>query len=124
MATSLWDYVSAIAETKKDLEITKAYNTFMINRSLSFFMDTIFYANEMNIWWRNVDNQMHFDYLRNSIRAKRRRSGKWPKPNKDENLEAVMKFYGYGRREAFDALSVMDLEHIEMIKQQLEQKGK
>jgi hypothetical protein len=121
--TNIWDYVSSITETKKKLEIEKAYNTFMINRALSYFADTLFFANEMNKWWRNVDNDQHYDYLRYAIRAKRRRSGKWAKRSTDINLEAVMKFYGYGRREAADAMSVMDSEHIEMIKQDLESRG-
>jgi len=27
----------------------KSYNAFMINRSLSYFQDTVFFANEMNL---------------------------------------------------------------------------
>jgi hypothetical protein len=119
----VWDYVSSISLSKEKLEVTKDYNPFMVNRALSFFTDTIFYANEMNIWWRNIDNEMQFDYLRNSIRPKHRRSGKWPKQQANEDLDTVMKYYGYGRREAADALTVMDSKHVEMLKDELERRS-
>ena len=48
-----FEYVNSINYTKKDIMIDdiaeKAYNPFMINRSLSYFNDTVAMANEMNI---------------------------------------------------------------------------
>ena len=47
-----FEYLKAINETKKDIMVDdvaeKQYNPFIINRGLSFFKDTILYANEMN----------------------------------------------------------------------------
>ena len=47
-----FEFLNAINYTKKDLmvdpENEKHYNSFVINRSLSYFPDTVAIANEMN----------------------------------------------------------------------------
>ena len=88
---SPFEYIKAINESKEDIMIDsiseKKYSPFIVNRGLSFFMDTIFQINEMN---RNyhLDSRLQFDYLLNSIRKKKRYS-KWLKPEKLDNLEIV-----------------------------------
>ncbi len=61
-----FEYVNAINTTKKDIMIDelaeKAYNPFIINRSLSYFNDTVLMANEMNIN-HHLDNRLQFDFL-------------------------------------------------------------
>ena len=48
-----FEYVKAINNTKKDIMVDdiaeKEYNSFMVNRSLSNFRDTVLYANLMNV---------------------------------------------------------------------------
>ena len=50
---SPFDYLNSINDTKKDLmvdDITeKQYNAFLVNRGLSYFSDTVLFANEMNV---------------------------------------------------------------------------
>ena len=50
---SPFDYLNAINTTKKDIMVDdvaeKAYASFMVNRGLSYFPDTILFANEMNV---------------------------------------------------------------------------
>ena len=47
-----FDYVNAINYSKKDIMVTrddeKVYVPFMVNRSRSYFSDTLLLANEMN----------------------------------------------------------------------------
>ena len=48
-----FDFLNAINETKKDIFredplAQKDYSAFMVNRGLSYFPDTIMFANEMN----------------------------------------------------------------------------
>ena len=91
---SPFDYLKAINETKEDVMLTsqdeKKYSSFIVNRGLSFFMDTIFQSNEVN---RNhhLDSRLQFDYLLNSIRQKKRYS-KWLKPEKLNDLEVVKEY--------------------------------
>ena len=67
-----FEYVNAINNTKKDIMIDdiaeRGYNSFMVNRSLSYFNDTVLYANEMNIH-HNIDNRLQFDFLINMVRT-------------------------------------------------------
>ena len=48
-----FEYVNAINHTKQNVMVDdmaeKAYNPFMVNRTLSYFSDTILMANEMNL---------------------------------------------------------------------------
>ena len=106
---SPFDYLKAINETKEDVMLTpqdeRKYSSFIVNRGLSFFMDTIFQVNEMN---RNhhLDSRLQFDYLLNNIRKKRRYS-KWLKPEKLQNVELVKEYYGFSYEKAKDALRIL-----------------
>ena len=120
-----FDYLKAINETKEDVMLTaqdeKKYSSFIVNRGLSFLMDTIFQANEIN---RNhhLDSRLQFDYLLNSIRQKKRYS-KWLKPEKLDDLDIVKEYYGFGNEKAKNALQVLTDEHLAYIRRKLNQGG-
>lgn len=127
--SSIWDYVNAINHNKKDLLrntenddlASKSYNGFMINRSLSYFIDTILYANEINKY-PQLDNLLQNDYLLNSIRAKKRFS-KWSKREMDSDLEAVKVYFGFNNRKAETALSILTREQLDEIHKVLDKGG-
>ena len=77
-----FEYLNAINSTKKDIMVDdiaeKGYNSFMVNRGLSYFNDTVLMANEMNVN-HTIDNRLQFDFLINIVRKKKRFS-KWIKP--------------------------------------------
>jgi hypothetical protein len=85
-----FDYTNSITYTKKNLirdtenpELAeKQYNAFLTNRGLSYFPDTIMYANDMNMR-PELDGLLQYEYLLNSIR-KNKRFSKWAKASKDE----------------------------------------
>ena len=120
-----FDYLKAINETKEDVMLTsqdeKKYSSFIVNRGLSFFMDTIFQANEIN---RNhhLDSRLQFDYLLNSIRQKKRYS-KWLKPEKLDDLDIVKEYYGFGNEKAKNALQVLSVDQMAYIRRKLNQGG-
>ncbi len=78
---SPFDFLNSINDTKKDLfedpQAEKDYNAFLVNRGLSYFPDTILFANEMNIK-RDTPKQWQFDFLRLAI-PKKKRFSKWHK---------------------------------------------
>ena len=45
----------------------KAYTSFMVNRGLSYFPDTILFANEMNVH-HHIDHRLQFDFFINIIK--------------------------------------------------------
>ena len=70
-----FDYLKSINATKKNImvdDITESeYNAFIINRGLSFFPDTVLYANEMNLN-HHLDSRLQYDFLINIIKKKKR----------------------------------------------------
>jgi hypothetical protein len=121
-----FEYLKAINETKKDIMVDdiaeKEYNAFLINRGLSFFKDTILYANEMNIH-HHLDNRVQFDFFINIIRKKKRWS-KWIKADDVANLELIKEYYGYSNEKAKSALTLMSNEQIEQLKMRIYKGGK
>jgi hypothetical protein len=121
-----FEYLKAINETKKDIMVDdvaeKQYNPFIINRGLSFFKDTILYANEMNRH-HHLDHRVQFDFFINIIRKKKRWS-KWIKTSEVDNLELIKEYYGYSNEKAKSALSLMSNEQIEQLKQRIYKGGK
>ena len=113
-----FEYLNAINDTKKDIMVDdiaeKGYSSFMVNRGLSYFNDTVLFANEMN---RNhhLDNRLQFDFLINIIR-KRKRFSKWMKPEVVSDVEVVKEYYGYNNEKARQALTLLTPEQITMIK--------
>ena len=122
---SPFEFIKAINETKEDVMVDdvseKKYSPFIVNRGLSFFMDTIFQVNELN---RNhhLDSRLQFDYLLNSVRKKKRYS-KWLKPEKLSDMDIVKEYYGFGNQKAKDALSILTKEQLDYIKDKLNQGG-
>ena len=93
---SPFDFLNEINYGKKNIMIDditeKQYNSFMVNRGLSYFKDTVVIANEMNIN-HHLDNRLQFDFLINIIRRKRRFS-KWNKPQIVDDLDVIKEYYG------------------------------
>ena len=121
-----FEYVNAINNTKKDIMIDdiaeRGYNSFMVNRSLSYFNDTVLYANEMNIH-HNIDNRLQFDFLINMVR-KRKRFSKWEKVVSESDVEVVKEYYGYNNEKAYQALSLLTSKHIDELKKKVYKGGR
>ena len=121
-----FDYLKAINETKKDIMVDdiaeREYNPFIINRGLSFFKDTILYANEMNRY-HHLDNRVQFDFFINIIK-KRNRWSKWLKASEIDNLEVIKEYYGYSNEKAKSVLSLLDNNQIEELKRRIYKGGR
>jgi len=104
-----FEYVNAINLTKKDLMIDdlteKGYSPYMVNRSLSYFPDTVALANVMNRY-HQLDKKLQFSFLLNIVR-KRKRFSKWDKQIFSDDLEVVKEYYGYSNEKAKSALSLL-----------------
>ncbi len=100
----------------------KAYTSFMVNRGLSYFPDTILFANEMNVH-HHIDHRLQFDFFINIIKKKKRFS-KWAKPINIENLELIKEYYGYSNEKAKSVLSLLNDEQINELKLRMYKGGK
>ena len=121
-----FDYLNAINATKEDVMVDDVaeskYNAFLINRGLSYFVDTVLYANEMNLH-NHIDKRMQFDFLQSSIR-KRKRFSKWAKAEKVTDLEVVKEYYGYSNEKAKAILPLLNDEQLDQLKLKLDKGGK
>ena len=113
-----FDIVNTITNSKvlkDDGTFESAYIPFLINRNVSFFVDTLFFANEMNLN-SHLTKKQQFDYYFHSIKP-RKRYAKWPKKNtEDENLEMVEQYFGYNNEKAKSALALLNETQIKTIK--------
>ena len=121
-----FDYLNSINLTKQDIMIDddceKAYNSFMVNRGLSYFPDTIIIANEMNRH-HQADNKLQYQFLINMIR-KRKRFSKWAKAQKESDIDAVKEYYGYSNEKARQALTLLSPDQITIIKNKVSKGGR
>ena len=124
---SPFEFIAAINETKKDLfedpQADKDYSPFMINRGLSYFSDTVLYANEMNRY-STIPKDWQFYFLLNTI-TKKKRFSKWVKKDAEtKSLNLVKEYYKYSSERAKEALTVLSPAQVAMIEEKLNKGGK
>lgn len=119
-----FEFVNSINITKKDLIVDneKDYNSFMVNRSLSYFNDTVLLANEMNKY-HHLDGKLQYHFLLNTVR-KRKRFSKWVKPETVNDIEAVKEYYGYSNDKARQVLPLLSPESLIKIKNKVQKGGR
>lgn len=120
-----FEYLTSINYSKDDIMVDdiaeKQYNSFVINRSLSYFPDTVAFANELNRL-HHTDNKLKYHFLINSIR-KRKRFSKWDKPELVNDIEVVKEYYGYSNEKARQALTLLSANQIEELKKKVSKGG-
>jgi hypothetical protein len=123
MADIFKDIVPSILQTKKDvLEDEKDYNAFLVNRALSYHIDCILYANQMNMNSK-IDNKLQYHYFLNTIRPMKRKFQAWQKTEKAEDLNIVKEYFCYSNEKAKSSLRILNKQQISSIKEKLEKGG-
>ena len=128
MTYELKEYLKAVNQTKEPLmdgddeEWERKYPPFIVNKCVGAFPDTIMLVNEIN-QLPNVDRKLQFDFLRTSLRS-RKRFTPWIKASKMDNLECVKEYYGYNNAKAKSALDILSDDQIAIIKSKLFRGGK
>ena len=114
-----FDFVNAINVTKKDLfeegYTEDDYVPFLVNRQLSYFMDTVFFANEANSTLKDIPKRAQFDFLRLAI-DKRKRYAKWGKQKSDKDVELVQRRYGGTRQVAEELLKLLTKDDLQALR--------
>jgi hypothetical protein len=122
MADLFREIIPSILQTKEDVLLTeqdeKSYSPFMVNRALSYYKDTVLWANEMNKY-PSLDKKLQADFLLNTVRAYKRPYSKWYKKAKSSDLDTVKEYYGYSDAKAVEALKILSDDQIAAMKEQL-----
>ena len=131
---SPFDFVNAINYSKEDLfppdssskerlkRPDSQYVKFIINRAMSYFPDTIMFANAANQSLNNVPNECHFDFYRYGV-SKRKRFAKWSKPIKSDDIDLICKYYRYSVDKAVEVIDLLGSEKLEQIRAMFDHGG-
>ena len=113
------EIVPSILQTKKsvfqDDYDYKDYKPFVVNRALSYHIDCVGYANEMNVH-SGLDSDMQYQYLLNTIRPMKRKFQPWQKSEVDRDIESVKLYFGFSNAKAKEALRILNDDQIAEIK--------
>lgn len=125
MTNSPFLYAHSAGQNKKYLMETpqdeKEYSPFLVNRFFSYFPDTLFYAEEMNMS-TVLDNKLQYDYYFSSLRP-RKRFSKWAKRLESADLKTVTEYYQINNTKAKAALKVLNKEQLAELKNRLNKGG-
>jgi hypothetical protein len=126
---SPFDYIESINHSKKnlleiaehpDFEETK-YSPWIVNKGLSYFPDTIGYANFINSNY-HLDNKLQYNFLINIVSPKKRYA-KWAKKQESGDIDIVKKVYGYSQKKAEVALSLLSDDQLATLKKEQQTGG-
>ena len=122
----LKDWLKSINETKTNLiddepQIESKYPSYIVNRCMSGQIDTLMYANEMNIS-NQLDNKLQYDFLLYTLRKKKRFSP-WMRKDELSNLSIVKEYYGYSDEKARQVLPLLTEDQLNIITRRLNTGG-
>jgi len=121
---NLSDILNSINHSKINLlteGLHSEYVPYVINRCLSYFPDTLFHSNRMNARTGLGKSQQYRYYLESL--SKKKRFSRWIKPDVDPNLETVMEYYGYSRKQAQSVVSLFPESEIKKMQNSLKKGG-
>ncbi len=116
------DIIKSILEKREKCFSEKVYNAFVVNMALGKSIDTVIYANQMNMFY-DLPKDMQYDYLFNSVRKYKRPFQPWDKNSKNAKLEIIQEFFGYSPQKAKEISPLISDEQITQIQQVLDKGG-
>ena len=122
----LGDWLYSINQSKKNLmdqdpTLESSYPSWIINKCLSSFTDTVLFANEMNMNW-HISKRMQYDFFINSLRP-RKRFSPWSKKESVDYLEDIKEYYGYSYTKALEVIRILPKSDLEKIRKLLHKGG-
>jgi len=111
----LTEFLNSINQTKENIlasdpKLEKEYVPYVINKCFSYFPETIFHANRMNMV-SHIDKKLQYDYYFHSV-SKKKRFSKWVKPEKLKDIEVIKEVYGYSDTRAREVLDLVPIEEL------------
>ena len=123
---SLFDFLNSINSTKKVNLFSagrpeKDYNTFIINRTLSYHSDTIMHANELN---RRpfIPKASQYEYYLGMVRP-RKRFAKWASKVSNPSALLVKEYYDVSLQKALEMVKLLTKEQLAQIESELNKGG-
>ena len=122
----LGDWLYSINQSKKNMmdvdpTLESSYPSWIINKCLSSFTDTVLFANEMNMNW-HISKRMQYDFFINSLRP-RKRFSPWSKKESVDYLEDIKEYYCYSYTKALEVIRILPKSDLEKIRKLLHKGG-
>ena len=124
MTIELKDWLNSINQNKRNIyeeDPDAKYPAYIVNRCMSGHLDTVLFANEMNLN-HHLPLDMQYSFFLNSVR-KRKRFSPWLRKDEIKDLDLVKRYYGYSNEKAKQALRILTNEQLNFIKSKLETGG-
>lgn len=106
---SPFDFVKSVTESKEYIysdDTQKDYQPFIINKALSFNIQDLFLASEINKY-PAIPKKSQYDFYLNGL-DKGRRSGRWVKKDSfPEDLALVKEVFNYNNEQSISALNIL-----------------
>ena len=124
--TELKNWLNSINQSKKNLidedpSLEKEYSPYIVNRIYSGHLDSIMFANEMNMN-HSLPKKMQYDFFINILRVKKRFSP-WLRKDEIKDLDYVKRYYGYSNEKAKQALKILTKKQLNFIKSKFDTGG-
>jgi hypothetical protein len=120
-----FDFVKSVSYDKKDIMVDnveeKAYAPFLINKSLSYHQDSLFFTNEMNCR-HGLDHRLQYLFLLNTLR-KRQRFSQWSKPYVSKKLDTIKDYYQISTLKAKEYMEVLSDKEVRELKKRMKTGG-
>lgn len=120
-----FDFVKSVSYDKKDIMIDdveeKNYAPFLINKSLSYHQDSVFFTNEMNCR-HGLDHRLQYLFLLNTLR-KRQRFSQWSKPYLSKKLDTIKDYYNISTLKAKEYMEVLSAKEVRELKNRMKTGG-
>ena len=121
MKKNPFDYVKSVSYEKEDIMLyeqdEKSYSPYLTNRALSYHEDSIYFTNEMNTRF-DTENRLQYLFFLNILR-KRKRFSSWEKPEENEQVDIVSKYYDVSTSKAKEYFSLLTSEQIEVLNERM-----
>jgi hypothetical protein len=121
---SPWDFVKSINDKEysfnEDID-KKDYSEYIINKAFSFFPDTIFLANELNMC-PEIPAKQHYEFLYYAT-SKKRRFSKWVKPQRDADIVLLAQRLGIRYDRAVEIMDILTETELKNLMDSLDQGG-
>jgi hypothetical protein len=90
------------------------FNPWLSNRFFSFFPDTLFFAQMMNLNY-DLEPKYQLAWYINTVRPSKRWQ-KWLKKELIEDYDLIQEWYGFGDRKTKEALAVLSKEQLKVLR--------
>lgn len=129
--TQLYEYTTTI--NKKSgvkpqdnmMEFDKVYQPYVVNKTFSYFLDTILLAQELNLRgspMHDIPLLAHYEFLNHSV-PKGSRFERWAKAEKSDEINLICAVYGYSPKQAREVVDLFSEDDIKQLKQKIYEGG-